>query len=323
MADLERLKEGCDLRRLVEQDLGPAPRRGGRAHLWQCPFHNERRGFSLAVWPDGYRCFGACGISGDAIDWLMRRRCLSFHEALAVLGTSSRAPLPRPRQASRSAVSEPPSDAWQAAARQVVQRAEDTLWSPRGQPALTYLLAHRGLTADTVRQARLGYVPGGPRAWRRVAGLDVPCGITIPWWEAETLWAVKVRRAQGTPKYQQIAGSSGGGLYGVDHLPSREVALFCEGEFDVLVAQQEAGTLVAPVALSSAAAALNPRWYSRLAHCCTLLVAYDRDPAGEAGARRLLALSARFRPAPVPHGKDLSEFYLSGGDVRAWIAALV
>jgi hypothetical protein len=61
---------------------------------------------------------------------------------------------------------------------------------------------------DTVRQARLGYVHGSPRAWQRVAGLDVPCGITIPWWEAETLWAVKVRRAKGALKYQQIAGGS-------------------------------------------------------------------------------------------------------------------
>jgi hypothetical protein len=64
--------------------------------------------------------------------------------------------------------------------------------------------------ADTVRQARLGYVPSSPRAWRQVAGLDVPCGITIPRWEAETLWAVKVRCARGAPKYQQIAGGSGG-----------------------------------------------------------------------------------------------------------------
>ena len=49
VVDTQRLKENCNLRRLVEQDLGPAPLRGGRAYLWKCPFHNEHKGFSLAV----------------------------------------------------------------------------------------------------------------------------------------------------------------------------------------------------------------------------------------------------------------------------------
>lgn len=60
VTDTQHLKERCDLRRLVEQDLGPVPLRGGRAYLWKCPFHNEQKGFSLAVWANGYRCFGAC-----------------------------------------------------------------------------------------------------------------------------------------------------------------------------------------------------------------------------------------------------------------------
>ncbi len=86
MVDTQRLKDNCDLRRLVEQDLGPAPLRGGRAYLWKCPFHHEQKGFSLAVWANGYRCFGACDTSGDALDWLMNYRRLSFIEALRVLG---------------------------------------------------------------------------------------------------------------------------------------------------------------------------------------------------------------------------------------------
>ncbi len=86
MTDTQHLKEHCDLRRLVEQDLGPAPLRGGRAYLWKCPCHHEHKGFSLAVWANGYRCFGACDTSGDALDWLTNYRRLSFVEALRVLG---------------------------------------------------------------------------------------------------------------------------------------------------------------------------------------------------------------------------------------------
>jgi DNA primase len=102
-------------------------------------------------------------------------------------------------------------------------------------------------------------------------------------------------------------------------LKDQQVALFCEGEFDALLANQEAGKLAAPVTLSSATAILSSRWYAELTHCHTILVAYDRDTAGEKGAKRLLCLSPRFRPIQVPHGKDIGEFYLHGGDVYHWI----
>ena len=63
---------------------------------------------------------------------------------------------------------------------EVVSIAEDTLWSSAGERALTYLL-DRGLSTTTIRQARLGFLPGDFREWREIAGLNVPCGITIPW----------------------------------------------------------------------------------------------------------------------------------------------
>ena len=86
MTDTQRLKASCDLRRLVEQDLGQPLARGGRAFLWKCPFHHEKRGLSLAVWADGYFCFGKCDRGGDALDWLQRYRRLSFTEAVQLLG---------------------------------------------------------------------------------------------------------------------------------------------------------------------------------------------------------------------------------------------
>lgn len=317
MVDTQRLKAGCDLRRLVEQDLGPAPLRGGRAHLWKCPFHNERKGFSLAVWEDGFRCFGACDTSGDALDWLMSYRRLSFADALHALGEPVVNVTPRKPSALKPP-SEPPDWDWQAAAECIVSAAEDLLWSEAGEPALNYLTG-RGLTTRTIRTARLGYIPGDFREWRTIEGLDVPCGITIPWFAADALWAVKVRRAYGTPKYQQVKGGNSNGLYGADHLSNHHVALFCEGEFDALLAQQEVGDLIAVVTLSSATATLSSRWYAELTHCHTVLVAYDRDAAGEKGANRLLSLSPRFRRVQLPAGKDITEFYLQNGDVYTWI----
>ncbi|MEO8609107.1 MAG: CHC2 zinc finger domain-containing protein [Chloroflexota bacterium] len=317
MVDTQRLKENCDLRRLVEQDLGPAPLRGGRAYLWKCPFHHEQKGFSLAVWSNGYRCFGACNTSGDALDWLRNYRHLTFVKAARVLGEPVENAAPAERQCLKSP-SEPPEWEWQHGAGRIVSMAEETLWSETGEPALNYLTG-RGLTTRTIRAARLGYVPGDFREWRTLEGLEVPCGITIPWIAADALWAVKVRRAYGTPKYQQIKGGNANGLYGADQLADKDNALFCEGEFDALLARQEAGTLAAVVTLSSATTTVNARWYAELTHCHTLLVAYDQDIAGEKGAKRLLALSPRFRCIAVPVGKDISEFYLNGGDLPSWI----
>jgi len=317
MTDVQRLKESCDLRQLVAQDLGPPMARGGRAHLWKCPFHHERKGFSLAVWSNGYRCFGKCDAHGDALDWLQNYRRLSFVEALHVLGQpSDNIPIVAREQLALS--SEPPGWDWQQAAERVVSRAEDILWSLGGEAALLYLL-ERGLTTRTIREARLGYVPGDFQEWQVIEGLRVPCGITIPWFAADSLWAVKVRRAAGEPKYQQIKGGSAGGLYGANRLEGRDVALFCEGEFDTLLVHQEANDLVAAVTLGSATNKLSTRWYAELATCREILVAYDRDLAGKNGAKHLLTLSPRFRRISVPEGKDISEFYIDKGDVYTWI----
>ncbi|MBZ0278762.1 MAG: toprim domain-containing protein, partial [Anaerolineae bacterium] len=105
-----------------------------------------------------------------------------------------------------------------------------------------------------------------------------------------------------------------------DALDNHRIALFCEGEFDTLLVQQEAGSLVASVTLGSATARMTARWYGALVGQQRIFVAYDRDEAGKKATQRLLRHSPRFRELRVPHGKDITEFYLNGGDVYAWVA---
>lgn len=299
------IKSYIDLRKIVAQDLGQPPIHSGRAALYKCPFHQEQKGYSLAVWPDGYRCFGKCDMAGDVFDWLMTYRQLSFTQALHALGEG---PLPGEQNAThralRIASTEPPPQAWQTAAEEVVVMAEDWLWSDVGERALAYLV-ERGLSTRTIRAARLGYIPGDSHAWRHLAGLNVPCGITIPWHANDALWAVKVRRAVDSPKYVQIAGGSSHGLYNADMLARHQIALFCEGEFDALLVQQEAGSLVSPVTLGSAAARLTTRWLAHLVQHPTILVSYDNDEAGQRAAEHLLRVSTRFKALPLPSGKDI------------------
>lgn len=324
MDDLKRLKEKHDLRLIVQADLGPAQCRGGKALLWRCPFHNEHKGYSLAVWEDGWRCFGACGAQGDVLDWLQRYRGLSFTEACEYLGAPQSLDRiihqnHRPISVKRGIPeAKPPQEDWQAAAKRIVDNAENALWSPDGERARQYL-KKRGLTEETILRARLGYIPGRHWEWLTIGKLTVPCGITIPWFVGQELWAVKVRRAAGLPKYTQIAGGSAQGLYNAATLEGHETVLFVEGEFDALLAEQECGGLVGVATLGSAAGTLNTHWLPLLLHCKTILVAYDADEAGMKGAARLQALTKRARVIQVPWGKDITEFVLKGGNVRQWL----
>ena len=140
----------------------------------------------------------------------------------------------------------------------MVELAENILWSGEGERALTYLL-NRGLTTTTIQQTRLGYIPRDYWDYREIEGLKVPCGITIPWFANDALWAVKVRRASGEQRYVQIAGGSSHGLYNADSLVGKSSVVFCEGEFDTLILQQEAGKIVSPITLGSATNRLSVR----------------------------------------------------------------
>jgi len=322
MQNLNDLKRTYDLRVIVEADLGPAKARGGRALMWRCPFHREQHGYSLAVWPDGWRCFGACQHGGDILTWLRDYRGLTFADAYAWLsGQSAAKPIYRAvRRIWTPPIAQPPSMDWQAAARQVMEGAQRLLWGRVGRQALHYL-NQRGLSDRTIRKAELGFIPGYAWEWRQIGAMRVPCGILIPWWIDGEIWAIKVRRAAGSPKYVQVAGSSAHGLYNATDLKGHETVLFVEGEFDTLLAEQESGEMFGVATLGSASAALNAYWLPTLLHCKTILVAYDTDEAGKKGAARLLAATTRARSVKLPYGKDLTEFYMKGGDIHQWVVS--
>ncbi len=347
MIDLQRLKDSVDLRLLVEADLGSPPSRGSKAWTWRCPFHAEQRGHSLAVWRDGWRCFGACATGGDAISWLQHYRKLDFKNALRALGASEsevvgvKSGLLRPGRetvpAGMNTVTfkpfprheaitsdDPPPSRWQAAALRIVEEAEAALWQPDGTRALAYLRERRGLAPETIRAARLGLVAGHYRTWRTLHGLSVPCGILIPWLAGGALWGVKVRRAAGSCRYEQMPGGRlAGGLNWADHMVPGRPALVAEGEFNCLTAWQAARALICPVSPGSASARIAPRWYPFLAAAPVILACYDADEAGQRALERLRALSARVIPIAVLEGKDINEFFLRRGQEERAIRDLI
>lgn len=332
--DVSSLKAQIDCRDLIERDLGKAKYRSPNRSSYKCPLHNEQKGFSLVVYADHWHCMGKCGRGGDAISWLQEYHRLSFQEAcerlarLALIVETGQ-PAPSLKEEARTSFhppeqsANPPDENWQAAARKIANDAMETLWDHEGKSAWTYLQEARGLSENTIVDARLGYIPGGPTEWKTIEGLNVPCGITIPWLTKGAIWGIKVRRLAGDIRYQQVGGGNiSGALYLGDEIQPGLPILLTEGEFDALIARQVGAGLISAAAIGSASnRRIDPRWYGKFLSAPSILIRMDDDPAGQGAAAQIRMLSQAARCVQVPVGKDVTEFFLLAGHeaLRAWI----
>lgn len=333
MIDVARIKDRVDCRVLIERDLGRPKYRNRKYNMYKCPLHNEEKGYSLAVYEDHWYCFGKCGHGGDAISWLQEYRGLSFQEACERLSVGDLPQLDQSRRSSQpkiqgQPVSEPPSEKWQQAAREVAYIAMNILWGKEGKRAWEYLRKQRGLSEGTIVDAGLGYIPGDYREWKTIEGLKVPCGITIPWMTyGGAIWGIKVRRAAGQQRYHQVAGGNiKGSLYMGDAIKPGLPIMITEGEFDALIAQQAGEGRISAVAIGSAAnKRINPRWFPKFMSAPSILIRMDDDQAGQGAAEQIAGLSQASQLIQVPQGKDVNDFYLEAGHqvVHNWINVLI
>jgi len=152
------------------------------------------------------------------------------------------------RPASAACAGGPPPGAWQKRARQVIAFAQQQLWSPEGEAALSYLREERRLSEGTIRRFGLGWLPkevwddAGRWGWEDRQRVWLPEGILIPCEVEGVLWSLKIRRSEGLPRYVAVRGSQRA-LFGADSLPEASVAFLCEGELDAMLLMQEAGDL--------------------------------------------------------------------------------
>lgn len=355
MIQRKEIAEKVDCRDVVQADMGKPKAKTAKTLMYQCPFHGEHKGVSLAVYADGWKCFGKCSTGGDVVSWLERRRGLSWQEACrylvdtyhldrSLLGETSM----RHRRPARPVIqrrpepavepSEPPGQEWQFYARLLVDQAQKCLWSKDGSRALAYLMGTRGLNQTTIKIAHLGYIPADKADDYTYGRLLYPewqldgkpvrahCGIVIPHFADGQLWAVRIRRPPGIEgaKYMGIRGGSKA-LYWVDEIMPGYPIIIVEGEFDCLVIEQCAFEEIAPVAIASASNKhINPRWLDKLISAPVILSRMDGDGAGAAADSVLRQLSARIRPVQVPDGfKDVNELLLGCGPeaVRQWIVS--
>jgi DNA primase len=318
--DIERIKESTDFQAVIESYLGPPTIVTTTAPGWHCPFHDDENA-SLFLTPDrmGFNCFG-CGVRGDVVEFVERMEGVGFREAVGMLtGTDDFTMDDDARQRRSEPVrdDEPPCEEWQRMAGIFTDWCAEKIFKGSNQ-GIDHL-HRRGLTDETIERWRLGW---HDRArWRTWAGVSVylPMGIVIPWTVDGNVQHIKMRlfeewKGRVAPKYIRVKGGRPT-LFGVDHLQGREIAVICESELDAVLLHQEAGDLVDVVAIGSKNDRCEQVSYLSSSRRWLLALDNDADDAAEWWLNRFDRIE-RFEP---PVGNDITDFYLSGGDLRSWI----
>jgi hypothetical protein len=110
-------------------------------------------------------------------------------------------------------------------------------------------------------------------------------------------------------------------LYGEPLLRRAPVLLLTEGEFDTDLAWQEAGDLTDVATLAGARKRLHPMAMAMVAQYPATLAVLDDDAAADQGRIYLRSIPRVVVVSPPDH--DLTDYYVNGGDLRAWIAGQV
>lgn len=311
-AELERLKAEVSVERLVEAS-GIALAKSGKDRLGKCPFHEDREA-SLAVTPEKnlWHCFG-CGAAGGPIDWVMRKESISFRHAAELLRKefvpSASTPSPRTTRAIPAPVAFDADD--QALLQQVVGYYHETLkTSPE---AMDYLKA-RGLThPEAVERFKLGYanrtlgyslpikqIKAGAdiRSRLQKVGLYRESGhehfngsLVIPVMdEAGAVTEIYGRKLldhlrKGTPKHLYLPGPHRG-VWNVEALKDSKEIILCEALIDALTfwcaGYRNVTAAYGVEGFTADHLAAFERYGTE-----RVLIAYDRDEAGDRAAEKL------------------------------------
>jgi len=290
---------------------------GGGEYAGPCPICGGTDRFRVQPFgPEGGKWFcRGCGEGRwhSAIDFVKARDKVDFKEAIGRLTGANLASIPH-------SIEKPEIDRmkWNKAAKAFLDESGQAI----ADKAIQWL-EKRGLQLDTVIEAGIGFNPedsyGDPAAWGLPPDEKVwlPRGIVIPCFYGKEIKYIKIRRPVGEPKYYILKGSNGW-LYGGDTFKDALSAFLFESEFDALLAYQ---TLPGVGCASLPAGnCLHSEWQPIFDPIEDLIIAYDQDIEGQKAAEKLIETIPAFHKAgTLPEGKDLSEYFQSGGDVLEWL----
>lgn len=325
--DRDGILAAVDLPALADDLLGA--RKGTRAPTWRCPSETHAQTgrtppvtvFTTRRGEQRWTCHG-CGASGTAIDLVMETQHVDVRAALEWLAarcgrTLAADPHSRGRAArpplvvdERPTTPDPHIDDYVAA-------CERWLWSPSGELARRWLGDARAIPLYVLRDHRVGFDPG-PHRLGRPDGVPRASGVVLPVLDAEgraVFTQTRCLDARGDrPRYLNCASRTAPNPRLALYRPSLTVGtcvVVCEGAIDAL---SVAATGRRSAAVLGAALADDRVARELVRLDAPLVIAFDADPAGDAGAHRLQELlrargrsAARLRPPAVT------------GDLNAWM----
>ncbi len=344
--EIERLKAQISLQRLAEAK-GIKLKKHGSDLIGLCPFHDDREP-SLVITPERnlWHCLGACQAGGTVIDWVMKAEGLSFRHAVEVLRKDlpSLAAEPTKRRPAKKTLLPklPPvvdttvSDS-ELMAEVVAYYQQTLLESPE---ALAYL-EKRGLRNDeAIEHFRLGFAnrtlsyrlpsrnqrTGAElRAALERIGIFRESGhehlngsLVIPIFDASGqavgMYGRKISSSlrKGTPRHLYLPGPHRGvwNLSGIEG--AREVIL-CESLIDALTFWC-AGFRNVTTAYGVEGFTDELRSALSAEHVERVLIAYDRDEAGDRAAdkvsRELAEVGVGSARVLFPKGMDANSYAL-------------
>jgi len=154
----QNLKQQADIVRIVGEYVA-LRQAGAQNYSGLCPFHKEKTpSFYVHATRQFYHCFG-CGAAGDVFAFVQKIENISFPEAVRAVAQKLGIRLPKQTYHTEAEA----SDArLRTALVEIHSRAcaffEESLRRPEGGRAREYL-AGRGLSAEMIRQFRIGYAP--------------------------------------------------------------------------------------------------------------------------------------------------------------------
>jgi DNA primase len=312
----------------------------GGEYAGACPFCGGEDRFR--VWPEDnggrYWC-RQCEKKGDAIQYLRDHRGLSYHDACRAAGVqfSLRTDTARLGRHEKSIFTlketSTPAGPWQQKAGAFMEQAKRELWTNTGKDAQVFLHG-KGLADETIRAAALGWHPSDVYLARESWGLPaevkadgklkklwLPAGIVIPCLADSKVIRLKIRRMEPDTKPRYVIlpiSSSASMVWNMD----RKAVVIVESELDGILVNQEAGDLVGVVALGSAQVKADRETHNLLQKADSILVSLDADDAGAKAAWQLwMKQYPRAQRWPCVRGKDPSEAWAKGLNIRAWIMA--
>jgi hypothetical protein len=302
----ELIVKKLDIRKYFEETEGVEQLSdlGGGQLLALCPFHADKNP-SLSIGPTGVFYCHACKASGSVFDFYARKhlahlmgsdaeRKQAYVEARRVLGEMAGVSVAGGENLEPIS----PTD--------MAKWCEDLI---KQKQMLTFLREERGLTDETITKWKLGW--DGER-------------ITIPVFDLDGN-LVNIRRylphAKGRKQkmigYRQ--GYNKARLFPVKNLDKSEDIIFCEGEMDCIILNQEGFNALT---VTSGAGTWSPEW-TILFKGKRVIMCLDNDLAGREGTQRVAGILAKVAsvyvvkwPSNLPEKGDVTDYFVNLGHTR-------